>query len=156
MVAADGTCLHRGASLMDADANMNCTKRRPEEATSEADVPGTITATSIPSINVETEMQVTDKINYVPKWRWPDLAVQLFIHLGCLYGFYLIFTSVKMLTTLWGKSAILYSLHFQTLSLCHTKERFIFKANFIGGWRKVHSQELHKLYCSPKIIRPAK
>jgi hypothetical protein len=116
---------------MDADANMNCTKRRPEEATSESAVPDTITATSIPSVtakgNAETEMQVTDKINYVPKWRWPDLAVQLFIHLGCLYGFYLIFTSVKMLTTLWGKSAVLYSKHFQRLSLCHTKEHSYFQ-----------------------------
>lgn len=106
MVAADGTCLHRGASLMDADANMNCTKRLPEEATSDSDVSGTITATSIQSVtakgSAETEMQVADKINYVPKWRWPDLTVQLFIHLGCLYGFYLICTSVKMLTTLWA------------------------------------------------------
>ena len=43
------------------------------------------------------------KVTYVPRWRWPDLAVQLFIHLGCLYGFYLILTSVKLATTAWGK-----------------------------------------------------
>jgi hypothetical protein len=76
MGPAEGTCPHRGASFVDADANMNCTKRRPEE--------------------------VTD--GYVARWRWPDLAVQVFIHVGCLYGFYLIFTSVKLLTTLWGES----------------------------------------------------
>jgi hypothetical protein len=23
----------------------------------------------------------------------------------------------------------------------------------IGGWRKLHNEELHKLYCSPSIIR---
>jgi hypothetical protein len=23
----------------------------------------------------------------------------------------------------------------------------------IGGWRKLHSEELHNLYCSPSIIR---
>jgi hypothetical protein len=23
----------------------------------------------------------------------------------------------------------------------------------IGGWRKVHNEELHNLYCSPSIIR---
>jgi hypothetical protein len=23
----------------------------------------------------------------------------------------------------------------------------------IGGWRKLHNEELHNLYCSPKIIR---
>jgi hypothetical protein len=145
---------------MEADANMNCTKRRPEGATSNPDVSGTITATSIQSGtakgSAETEMQVADKINYVPEWRWPDLTVQLFIHLGCLYGFYLIFTSVKMLTTLWGKSAILYSLRFQKLSLCHAKNILIFRDNLIGGCRKAHSRELHKLYPSPKIIRPAK
>jgi hypothetical protein len=98
---------------MDADANMNCTKRRPEGVTSEPALPGTVTAASIatvaPNGRADTEMQGSDKIRFEAKWRWPDLTVQLFIHLGCLYGFYLIFTSVKMLTTLWGKSALPYS-----------------------------------------------
>jgi hypothetical protein len=114
MGTADGACLRRGASLMDADANMNCTKQRQEEATSQSIVPGTLTATSILSVTAKgslgTEMQVSDAPNYVPKWRWPDLTVQLFIHLGCLYGFYLIFTSVKMLTALWGKSTNSFSI----------------------------------------------
>jgi hypothetical protein len=26
----------------------------------------------------------------------------------------------------------------------------------IGGWRKVHNDELHNLYCSPNIIRMIK
>jgi hypothetical protein len=26
----------------------------------------------------------------------------------------------------------------------------------IGGWRKLHNEELHKLYCSPSIIRKMK
>jgi hypothetical protein len=26
----------------------------------------------------------------------------------------------------------------------------------IGGWRKLHSEELHNLYCSPSIIRMIK
>jgi hypothetical protein len=26
----------------------------------------------------------------------------------------------------------------------------------IGGWRKLHSEELHNLYCSPSIIRITK
>jgi hypothetical protein len=26
----------------------------------------------------------------------------------------------------------------------------------IGGWRKVHNEELHNLYCSPSIIRMIK
>jgi stearoyl-CoA desaturase (delta-9 desaturase) len=96
MGAADGAYPHRDASLMDADANMNCTKRRSEEARS-----STVTATGVtPKESAETGK--TDK--YVARWRWPDLTVQLFIHLGCLYGFYLIFTSAKLLTTIWGES----------------------------------------------------
>jgi hypothetical protein len=26
----------------------------------------------------------------------------------------------------------------------------------IGGWRKLHNEELHNLYCSPSIIRMIK
>ena len=44
-----------------------------------------------------------NKIEYNPKIKWPDLTVQLFIHLGCVYGFYLILTQAKFLTTLWGE-----------------------------------------------------
>lgn len=87
MGAADVACPHHGASLLDADANMNCTRRRPEEVRSNG-----VTA------------RTGTKVDYVSRWRWPDLAVQLFIHIGCLYGFYLIFTSVKLLTAIWGKS----------------------------------------------------
>jgi hypothetical protein len=25
--------------------------------------------------------------------------------------------------------------------------------NTVGGWRKLHNEELHNLYCSPSIIR---
>lgn len=39
---------------------------------------------------------------FQPSIRWPDLIVQLFLHLGCLYGFYLILTSAKLLTSLWA------------------------------------------------------
>jgi hypothetical protein len=107
----------------DADANMNCTKRRPEAAAQA----GTVTSASVPDAAAKgralTGMQGSARINYMPEWRWPDLAVQLFIHLGCLYGFYLLFTSVKILTALWGKSAILHSMHCQKLFLCHTRAK---------------------------------
>jgi hypothetical protein len=39
------------------------------------------------------------------------------------------------------------------------KLRRIFGPNrveVIGGWRKLHNEELHKLYCSPSIIRITK
>jgi hypothetical protein len=37
--------------------------------------------------------------------------------------------------------------------------RRIFKpkrGDVIGGWRKLHNEELHNLYCSPSIIRMTK
>lgn len=38
------------------------------------------------------------------KWKivWRNVIVFLYLHLGALYGFYLTFTSTKLLTTLWG------------------------------------------------------
>lgn len=38
-----------------------------------------------------------------PSIRWPDLIVQLFIHLGCLYGLFLCVWSAKLFTVLFGK-----------------------------------------------------
>lgn len=40
---------------------------------------------------------------FKPSIRWPDLVVQLFIHLGCLYGLFLCLWSAKILTILFGK-----------------------------------------------------
>lgn len=40
---------------------------------------------------------------FVPKIRWPDTIVQLFIHLGFVYGFYLVLTKAQYKTILWGK-----------------------------------------------------
>lgn len=39
---------------------------------------------------------------FKPKIRWPDLIAQLFLHVGGLYGFYLLF-SAKFYTFLWGE-----------------------------------------------------
>lgn len=106
MEATGSACLQHGASFMDADANMNCTKQRPKEATSDADDPVGSTTTNVTSVieneNAETETKSVSKSGYVAQWRWPDLAVQLFIHIGCLYGFYLMFTSAKVLTSIWA------------------------------------------------------
>jgi len=93
---------------MDSDANMNCTKRRPEEVTSDVDIPAGSTPTIITSVTrtetADNESTSVVKSDYVSQWRYPDLTVQLFIHVGSLYGFYLVFTSVKVLTLIWGKS----------------------------------------------------
>lgn len=39
---------------------------------------------------------------YNPQIRWPDLAAQTFLHVGALYGLYLMFYA-KFYTFLWGK-----------------------------------------------------
>jgi hypothetical protein len=41
--------------------------------------------------------------DFHPKIRWPDFTVQLFIHLGCLYGLLLCLVSARFYTTLFGK-----------------------------------------------------
>lgn len=40
-------------------------------------------------------------LGYEPQIRWPDLIVQLFVHLGCLYGIYLALVSAHILTSVW-------------------------------------------------------
>ncbi|EFN78053.1 acyl-CoA Delta(11) desaturase [Harpegnathos saltator] len=42
------------------------------------------------------------KVEYQPRIKWLDLGVQIFIHAGCLYGFYLVLTQAKLLTTVWA------------------------------------------------------
>uniref|UniRef100_A0A1Y1MPN0 Fatty acid desaturase domain-containing protein n=1 Tax=Photinus pyralis TaxID=7054 RepID=A0A1Y1MPN0_PHOPY len=37
---------------------------------------------------------------FVPNIKWPDLIAQLFIHGGCIYGVVLMFSSAKLLTSL--------------------------------------------------------
>ena len=129
MAASSSACPQHSASFVDADANMNCTKRRPEEATSDVEVPPGSTAASITSVTrnetSETDIKPTAKSDYVSQWRYPDLAAQLFIHVGCLYGFYLVFTSVKVLTLIWGKS------EFCGVGLRDTAEVQTFQANFL-------------------------
>ncbi|XP_072398830.1 alpha-amylase-like [Diabrotica undecimpunctata] len=39
---------------------------------------------------------------FVPQIRWPDTIVQLYLHLGCLYGLYLCIVSAKFYTTLFA------------------------------------------------------
>lgn len=40
---------------------------------------------------------------YVPRISWSNLIGLLFVHIGGLYGFYLIFVEAKLSTTLWSK-----------------------------------------------------
>ncbi|XP_076629182.1 uncharacterized protein LOC143345695 [Colletes latitarsis] len=48
----------------------------------------------------------SSKAKYVSRIRWPDLIAQIFIHTGCVYGFYLIFTEAQLLTALWAFATI--------------------------------------------------
>lgn len=46
--------------------------------------------------------QLAIKSQYVPKMKWPDFIVQIFIHVGCIYGLYLVLTQAMLLTTMWA------------------------------------------------------
>lgn len=47
------------------------------------------------------QMQEAEQ-EFKPQLRYPDLIAQLFLHVGAVYGFYLLF-SAKFYTFLWGK-----------------------------------------------------
>lgn len=49
------------------------------------------------------EVEAEKSEPFVPRIKWPDLIVQLFIHLGALYGLYLVLVSAKIYTTIFGK-----------------------------------------------------
>ncbi|XP_014252718.1 acyl-CoA Delta(11) desaturase [Cimex lectularius] len=50
---------------------------------------------------IKKDVDETKENVFVPRWRFPDLGAQLFLHLGGLYGLYLAFTSAKWQTNLW-------------------------------------------------------
>lgn len=49
----------------------------------------------------EGTLSLQHHTDYSPRIRWPDLTAQLFIHIGCLYGAFLMCTAAKMYTNLW-------------------------------------------------------
>lgn len=61
------------------------------------------------AINSTTEIKknasMESDTEFVAGIRWPDLMVQIFLHAGCLYGFYLIFAAAKWYTTIWGEAS---------------------------------------------------
>lgn len=44
-----------------------------------------------------------DNVAFVPRFRWPDLIVQIFLHVGALYGLLFQFYSIKFFTMIWCK-----------------------------------------------------
>lgn len=49
------------------------------------------------------EEGLDEKKAFKPQIRWPDLIVQIFLHVGCVYGIFLILTSAKIYTSLFGE-----------------------------------------------------
>lgn len=45
----------------------------------------------------------SDIPKFQPKIRWPDLLVQIFLHIGAIYGLVFQFYKIKLLTFLWCK-----------------------------------------------------
>ncbi|XP_034944269.1 acyl-CoA Delta(11) desaturase [Chelonus insularis] len=54
------------------------------------------------SIMTKCDTEEINQKHYIPKIKWLDLSVQIFIHVGCLYGLYLMFTKAKLLTSIWA------------------------------------------------------
>lgn len=52
---------------------------------------------------LEEQQKLPKNQEFRPTLRWPDLTAQVFIHAGCLYGFYLIIAAAKLYTSLFGK-----------------------------------------------------
>lgn len=44
-----------------------------------------------------------DNVPFIPKFRWPDLIVQIFLHTSALYGLLFQFYSIKFYTLIWCK-----------------------------------------------------
>lgn len=65
--------------------------------------------------------ETTTTVKYVSRMRWPDFFVQTFIHLGAVYGLYLLF-HVKFLTILWCKYVC--ELLIVLTLLCHMNDVF--------------------------------
>jgi len=63
---------------------------------------GSINAKEQQTVRKDESTEV--KVEYVPRIKWLDLGAQIFVHVGGLYGLYLVFTQAKLLTTLWGKA----------------------------------------------------
>ncbi|XP_046406704.1 acyl-CoA Delta-9 desaturase-like [Ischnura elegans] len=49
-----------------------------------------------------TDTRVDGSRPFRASFKWPDLCAQVLIHGGCLYGFYLIFASARVYTTIWA------------------------------------------------------
>lgn len=52
--------------------------------------------------NSDASEKKSEDEKFIPRIKWPDLAAQLFIHIGCAYGLYLCFYS-RFYTSLFGK-----------------------------------------------------
>ncbi|XP_049801170.1 acyl-CoA Delta-9 desaturase-like [Schistocerca nitens] len=75
---------------------MGATEMTSGEAASPAD--DGAGAGSVPGAAADSKTFVP----YQPRIRWLDLIVQLFLHTGFLYGFWLTLTSAKLATTIWA------------------------------------------------------
>lgn len=66
--------------------------------------------------DVHEEEDLNEKNTFKPQIRWPDLIVQIFLHVGCLYGIFLILTTAKFYTSLFGEYSILFNTILNSIS----------------------------------------
>lgn len=59
------------------------------------------------NIDFNKELAKYEAMKFTPRIRWPDLIVQVSLHLVTMYGFYLILIGeVMFLTTIFGKNYV--------------------------------------------------
>lgn len=87
--------------------NTNNNHRKEAEACNEnAITDGVTTATAHNENNRLSCMRgslLHDNVPFIPKFRWPDLIVQIFLHTSALYGLLFQFYSIKFYTLIWCK-----------------------------------------------------
>lgn len=88
----------------------------------------------------------SSKVEYVPRITWPDFIALVFVHVGCIYGLYLIFTEAKLLTTLWGKCNRNYVCSWLLLSMREYSVSFTLSYSKIYRVRTITHEHLRLQY----------
>ncbi|XP_018327887.1 acyl-CoA Delta(11) desaturase [Agrilus planipennis] len=77
-----------------------------ENVPQEATVANPISTDPLCRLETSSTFPEKPKEKFIPHIRWPDLIAQVYIHVGLLYGVYLMLTSAKLATSLFAIATI--------------------------------------------------
>lgn len=78
-------------------------RRQAETCNGNATPVATATATAANHMSCMRGSLLHDNVPFIPQFRWPDLIVQICLHVGALYGLLFQFYSIKFYTLIWCK-----------------------------------------------------